>query len=99
MMSLTFGLFTQVSGLGPLGPLVSTKNFGKFQILTFENLTKQPGVVLYCSIPYAQWYNALTSIVYCLSYLKLSETKSCLLIQILLFSLLRGTKVHKAPRL
>ena len=22
MMSLTFGLFTQVSGLGPLGPLV-----------------------------------------------------------------------------
>ena len=23
MMSLTFGLFTQVSGLGPLGPLVS----------------------------------------------------------------------------
>ena len=24
MMSLTFGLFTQVSGSGPLGPLVST---------------------------------------------------------------------------
>ena len=24
MMSLTFGLFNQVSGLGPLGPLVST---------------------------------------------------------------------------
>ena len=23
MMSLTFGLFTQVSGLGPLGPLVT----------------------------------------------------------------------------
>ena len=23
MMSLTFGLFNQVSGLGPLGPLVS----------------------------------------------------------------------------
>ena len=23
MMSLTFGLFTQVSGLGPLGPLVN----------------------------------------------------------------------------
>ena len=25
MMSLTFGLFTQVSGLGPLGPLVQFK--------------------------------------------------------------------------
>ena len=25
MMSLTFGLFTQVSGLGPLGPLVCIK--------------------------------------------------------------------------
>ena len=25
MMSLTFGLFTQVSGSGPLGPLVFTK--------------------------------------------------------------------------
>ena len=24
MMSLTFGLFTQVSGLGPLGPLVKS---------------------------------------------------------------------------
>ena len=26
MMSLTFGLFTQVSGSGPLGPLVSETN-------------------------------------------------------------------------
>ena len=26
MMSLTFGLFTQVSGSGPLGPLVSNMN-------------------------------------------------------------------------
>ena len=26
MMSLTFGLFNQVSGLGPLGPLVSAKH-------------------------------------------------------------------------
>ena len=25
MMSLTFGLFTQVSGSGPLGPLVNEK--------------------------------------------------------------------------
>ena len=30
MMSLTFGLFNQVSGLGPLGPVVVdlTSNFG-----------------------------------------------------------------------
>ena len=27
MMSLTFGLFTQVSGSGPLGPLVSKPRF------------------------------------------------------------------------
>ena len=27
MMSLTFGLFTQVSGSGPLGPLVSCRIF------------------------------------------------------------------------
>ena len=40
MMSLTFGPFTQVSGSGPLGPLVSTKNNGVFKILTFEILTK-----------------------------------------------------------
>ena len=33
MMSLTFGLFTQVSGSGPLGPLV--------QILAFEILAKR----------------------------------------------------------
>ena len=26
MMSLTFGLFTQVSGIGPLGPLVALQN-------------------------------------------------------------------------
>ena len=41
MMSLTFGLFTQVSGSGPLGPLVSTKNIGIFEILTFEILTSR----------------------------------------------------------
>ena len=33
MMSLPFGLFTQVSGSGPLGPLV--------EILTFEILTSR----------------------------------------------------------
>ena len=27
MMSLTFGLFTQVSGAGPLGPLVKKTDF------------------------------------------------------------------------
>ena len=32
MMSLTFGLFTQVSGSGPLGPLVA------LQIVSFANL-------------------------------------------------------------
>ena len=41
MMSLTFGLFTEVSGSGPLGPLVSTKNIGIFEKLTSENLTKR----------------------------------------------------------
>ena len=30
MMSLTFGLFTQVSGSGPLGPLVSYKQKNSF---------------------------------------------------------------------
>ena len=30
MMSLTFGLFNQVSGLGPLGPLVSPEWPGIF---------------------------------------------------------------------
>ena len=30
MMSLTFGLFTQVSGSGPLGPLVVEKSFSDF---------------------------------------------------------------------
>ena len=30
MMSLTFGLFTQVSGSGPLGPLVFSKSHDGF---------------------------------------------------------------------
>ena len=33
MMSLTFGLFTQVSGLGPLGPLVGIAVEWKIPIL------------------------------------------------------------------
>ena len=34
MMSLTFGLFTQVSGSGPLGPLVYKNTTKNFQIMT-----------------------------------------------------------------
>ena len=35
MMSLTFGLFTQMSGSGPLGPLVNSGlDFIKMNILT-----------------------------------------------------------------
>ena len=30
MMSLTFGLFTQVNGSGPLGPLVFSKSYDGF---------------------------------------------------------------------
>ena len=36
MMSLTFGLFNQVSGLGPLGPLVLLKDSSQIII---TNLT------------------------------------------------------------
>ena len=34
MMSLTFGLFTQVSGSGPLGPLVQIEKYGEYRIST-----------------------------------------------------------------
>ena len=37
MMSLTFGLFTQVSGSGPLGPLVS-------ELFPFSNFQYRNGV-------------------------------------------------------
>ena len=33
MMSLTFGLFTQVSGSGPLGPLVFFFEMGRTSVL------------------------------------------------------------------
>ena len=36
MMSLTFGLFTQVSGSGPLGPLVFFTNHGIFDLDNFK---------------------------------------------------------------
>ena len=39
MMSLTFGLFTQVSGLGPLGPLVSRKKLLQ-NIFSIETVAK-----------------------------------------------------------
>ena len=38
MMSLTFGLFTQVSGSGPLGPLVFLKIVSS---VILENATKK----------------------------------------------------------
>ena len=40
MMSLTFGLFTQVSGSGPLGPLVEKKMFaqGSSADLLYKNI-------------------------------------------------------------
>ena len=36
MMSLTFGLFNQVSGLGPLGPLVLLNPWTEFEIISQE---------------------------------------------------------------
>ena len=39
MMSLTFGLFTQVSGSGPLGPLVFFQMF-MYNELLFYNIKK-----------------------------------------------------------
>ena len=36
MMSLTFGLFTQVSGSGPLGPLVGIVLKGKNSVIAKE---------------------------------------------------------------
>ena len=35
MMSLTFGLFNQVSGLGPLGPLVKSNIFCNKMVTAF----------------------------------------------------------------
>ena len=46
MMSLTFGLFTQVSGLGPLGPLVIIK---VYMYLYFSaNVQEIPFYSLFC---------------------------------------------------
>ena len=47
MMSLTFGLFTQVSGSGPLGPLVlslSVREYGKLQNVR-EKSGKSQGIL------------------------------------------------------
>ena len=40
MMSLTFGLFTQVSGSGPLGPLVTTSQEQQQNILSLLKQTE-----------------------------------------------------------
>ena len=44
MMSLTFGLFTQVSGSGPLGPLVFCLKF----ILKIQRSTLKTGSAVAC---------------------------------------------------
>ena len=36
MMSLTFGLFTQVSGSGPLGPLVPSMVSDEFNLVIYS---------------------------------------------------------------
>ena len=47
MMSLTFGLFTQVSGSGPLGPLVFVYKTGFFPPLKqSENLDQSSNIGL-----------------------------------------------------
>ena len=44
MMSLTFGLFTQVSGSGPLGPLV-IDNYKLFKLLMQNSLLKNASCI------------------------------------------------------
>ena len=43
MMSLTFGLFTQVSGSGPLGPLVLSLAFHLAPILAVQTFGQVEG--------------------------------------------------------
>ena len=54
MMSLTFGLFTQVSGSGPLGPLVTLIDFTffltVFQSYQDEVWVKMKGCVQFKSV-------------------------------------------------
>ena len=40
MMSLTFGLFTQVSGSGPLGPLVSSPELAQGELLGYRDVRR-----------------------------------------------------------
>ena len=47
MMSLTFGLFTQVSGSGPLGPLVSGSD--KTRMLFFHKCPTVVGILKFKS--------------------------------------------------
>ena len=60
MMSLTFGLFTQVSGSGPLGPLVFILYFTKKDedppfVVYFLTITGSSGCL-------SQWLNPIISI-------------------------------------
>ena len=43
MMSLTFGLFTQVSGSGPLGPLVSSPELAQAELLGYRDVHRTSG--------------------------------------------------------
>ena len=55
MMSLTFGLFTQVSGSGPLGPLVSFF-LARFTVVVPVSLVCDSSIVTTCpSIPAARY--------------------------------------------
>ena len=47
MMSLTFGLFTQVSGSGPLGPLVVLNGTPQVSVAS-ETSVQLSGLVLFC---------------------------------------------------
>ena len=47
MMSLTFGLFTQVSGSGPLGPLVLKNGLAIWNQSSYESLRENGNENLY----------------------------------------------------
>ena len=46
MMSLTFDLFTQVSGSGPLGPLVWLEALEVLSVVPFDGSIKQQNYIL-----------------------------------------------------
>ena len=49
MMSLTFGLFTQVSGSGPLGPLVFKGFMNEFEIPVVNEPSVFEPLKFYCN--------------------------------------------------